>query len=75
MVLALRGTSPVLTRRYSAEPISYLLIYQVIFLYVEFERKQMSGLRHMQINGMHSESPPALNVKDIQAKKSTNVNA
>lgn len=37
LVLALRGTSPVLTKRYSAEPVSYPLIYPIIFLYVEFE--------------------------------------
>lgn len=60
---------PALTRRCSAGPVSFLLIYQVVFLYVEFERKQTSGLRHIQINGMHSESHPALNMKDVQAKK------
>lgn len=68
MVLTLRGTSPMLTRRYSAEPISYPLIYQIILLYVEFEQKQLSGLRHMQINGMCSESHPAVNMKEVQAK-------
>lgn len=29
----------------------------------------------MQINGVHSEGHPALNVKDVKAKKGTNMNA
>lgn len=29
----------------------------------------------MQINGVHSEGHPALNMKDVQAKKATNVKA
>lgn len=75
MVLTLLGTLPMLTRRYSTESISYLLIHQVIFLYAEFEQNQLSGLRRMQINGVHSEGHPALNMKDVKAKKATNMNA
>lgn len=61
------GTSPSL-KRYSPEPILDPLVYRVTFVYAEFERKQLSGLRYVQINSVLSESHPALNRKGVQVK-------